>query len=392
MIGKAGNSGKRSDCEVVASVHPLPDNEIIIRSKVMSLYGASIRQLLEDILSFYGLRGVRLEIEDQGALEWVMAARVEAALRQLFELPETLFVPGRRELPGSSAKDRDRVSRLYLPGNSPSMMLNAGIHQPDAIILDLEDSVAPAKKAEARLLVRNALLATDFMGAERMVRINQLPLGLTDLDLVVPALPQLILVPKCESAAQVTTVAEHIRGIKAAHAISQEIWLMPIIESALGIEHAFEIACASQTVVAMAIGLEDYTADLGIQRTLHGTESLYACSALVNACKAAGIQANDSVFADVMDMEGLKATIQRSKMLGFDGMGCIHPRQIATIHAGYAPDASETEKASLIVAAYEDALAKGLGVVALGSKMIDLPVVKRAQKVLARAKARGMIK
>jgi citrate lyase subunit beta/citryl-CoA lyase len=160
---------------------------------------------------------------------------------------------------------------------------------------------------------------------------------------------------------------------------------MPIIESARGVVNVYDIACSSQNVVALAIGLEDYTADLGVRRSDEGSESLFARSALVNAAKAAGIQAIDSVYSDVEDMEGLGKTVIRSRAMGFDGMGCIHPRQIPVIHRNFAPDMEEIERAKKIVAAFTDAQSKGLGVVSLGSKMIDPPVVKRAQKTIAQA-------
>ena len=157
---------------------------------------------------------------------------------------------------------------------------------------------------------------------------------------------------------------------------------MPIIESALGIENSFEIARASENVVALAIGLEDYTADLGVTRTIEGKESFYARTRLVVAAKAAGIQPIDSVFSDVGDMEALRQNVLVSKSLGFEGMGCIHPRQIPVIKHGFAPDQTEIEKSKKIVLAFESAKLKGLGVVALGSKMIDPPVVARAQKII----------
>jgi citrate lyase subunit beta/citryl-CoA lyase len=162
----------------------------------------------------------------------------------------------------------------------------------------------------------------------------------------------------------------------------REIYLMPIIESALGVENAFEIATASRSVVAMAIGLEDYTADLGVKRTQRGKESLYARIRLVNACKAAGIQPIDSVYSDVANMDGLRKNVETSRSLGFEGMGCIHPRQVPVIKKAFIPTQDEIEKALLIVKAFEKAEARGSGVVALGSKMIDPPVVKRAQKTL----------
>jgi len=158
--------------------------------------------------------------------------------------------------------------------------------------------------------------------------------------------------------------------------------LMPIIESALGVENSYGIAKSSENVVGMAIGLEDYTADLGVARTIEGKESFYARTRLVVAAKAAGIQAIDSVFSDVADMEALRQNVMTSKALGFEGMGCIHPRQIPVIKNGFAPDQAEIEKSKKIVLAFETAKKNGLGVVALGSKMIDPPVVARAQKII----------
>jgi citrate lyase subunit beta/citryl-CoA lyase len=270
-------------------------------------------------------------------------------------------------------------------------MINAGLHKPDGLILDLEDSVAPAKKAEARLLVRNALCQLNMYGAERMVRINQIPKGLDDLGYIVPYYVNLILIPKCETADQIHQVEERIDIILKKHNKDYPIYFMPIIESALGVINAYSIASASKNVVALAIGLEDYTADLGTQRTKEGHETFFARSQLVNAARAAGIQPIDSVFSDVSDMDALRDVILESKSLGFDGMGCIHPRQINVIHQYYAPNDAEIEKAKKIVNAFEDATEKGLGVVSLGSKMIDPPVVKRAQRTIDLAITSGKI-
>lgn len=359
---------------------------IRLQSKVERMFGDQIRQQALEVLDSLGVSHALLEIEDSGALPFVIAARIEAAVKQLQDTDRSWIPPLIEQNRYETGRERFRFSRLYLPGNSPSMMLNAGIHQPDGIILDLEDSVAPDRKAEARLLVRNALCQVDFYGAERMVRINQLPAGLKDLDEVVPFQLHLVLLPKCEHGSQVVEVAEHIRAILKAFKQEREIYLMPIIESCLGVENAFEIAGASETVVAMAIGLEDYTADLGVRRSESGEESLYARTRLVNACKAAGIQPIDSVYSDVANMEGLRKNVCSSRSLGFEGMGCIHPRQVPVIQEVFTPTEEEIEKASLIVQAYEEAEAQGAGVVALGSKMIDPPVVKRAQKTLELAR------
>jgi len=166
---------------------------------------------------------------------------------------------------------------------------------------------------------------------------------------------------------------------------------MPILESALGIENAYAIAVAADTVAAVTIGLEDYTADLGVVKTTDGAESLYARMRIVNAARAAGVQAIDSVYGDVGDMDGLRAWGERSRAMGFDGMGCIHPRQIGPIHRAFAPSAAEIEKAFRIVAAFEEAESKGLGVVSLGTRMIDPPVVLRAQHIVALARQTGLL-
>lgn len=386
-MGIAGNSGGkvRSDCQVI--IEPADSGGVItdLKSKVKVLYGPDIVIQVNEILEFYGFEHAKVTLIDSGALSWVIAARIEAAVLDCLDTQKTWLLPTHQNHIKATSMDSRRFSRLYLPGNSPALMINAFLHRPDGLILDLEDSVAPDKKAEARVLVRNALRALDFGKAERMVRINQLPAGLEDLDWVIPHGVNLVLLPKCESADQVVTVKKRIDEINLQVGLECPVWIMPIIESAKGVVNAFSIACASESVVALAIGLEDYTADLGVRRTGEGGESLYARSAVVNAAKAAGIQAIDSVFSDVDDMDGLHNTVLRSRAMGFDGMGCIHPRQIQVIHNGYTPDNEEIEKAKKIVIAFMEAQQKGLGVVSLGSKMIDAPVVKRARKTIAMA-------
>ncbi len=364
---------------------------IELDSKVARLYGDDILRQASDIMEFYGLRDADLEIRDSGALPFVIAARLEAAIHLVLEDSREWLLPLQPANMQSTARDLRRCSRLYLPGNTPKLMLNAGLHAPDGLILDLEDAVAPDKKHEARFLVRNALRSLDFMGTERMVRINQVPLGLQDLDFVVPHGVNLILLPKCESAEQVHQVNERIETLLKGCGQQRAIWIMPIVESALGVVRAFEIASSAPNVVAMAIGLEDYTADLGTRRSPDGRESFYARSAVVNACRAAGIQPIDSVFSDVSDMEALRRNVLESKALGFDGMGCIHPRQVAVIHETFAPEKAEIDKAKKIVRAFEDARSRGLGVVAIGSKMIDAPVVKRALRTIATAVSAGKL-
>jgi citrate lyase subunit beta/citryl-CoA lyase len=379
-IATTGNKGKgiRSDCFVTFEMSDQGGIQLTIESKVAVMYGEDIRRQALGILRFFGIEHARIIIEDSGALPFVISARLEAAIKKVAPCDKEWLPEMLSENRYNTTRDRNRFSRLYLPGNTPSLMINAGIHKPDGIILDLEDAVAPDKKDEARFVVRNALRAVDFYGAERMVRINQGNRGLDDLDYIILHGVNLILLPKCEKPEQIQAVNERIDQIKVKCGSKDPVWIMPIIESALGVINAFQIASAAENVVSIAIGLEDYTADLGTRRTLEGTESFFARSMVVNAARAAGIQPIDSVFSDVGDMEGLKQNVLRSKGLGFDGMGCIHPRQITVIHETFAPTSDEIEKAKKIVFAFHKAQEQGLGVVSLGTKMIDPPVVKRA--------------
>lgn len=390
----AGRCGKdvRSDLRVSLAPRPSGGIEIELISRVATYYGDSIRAQVRDVLAQMGVTDAYLKVEDEGALPFTISARVEAVVRRAWGGKGKRVLPERTATQAASQRDRLRRSRLYLPGAEPKYFVNASLYRADAIILDLEDSVHPNEKDASRILVRNALRCVDFGTCERMVRINQLPLGLADLEEIIPEHPDLILLPKTETPEQVVEVARKMAEIKRLHAMSGPIWLMPILESALGIENAFSIARADESVVALTIGLEDYTADLGVVKTLDGAESLYARMRLVNSAKAAGIQAIDSVFGDVNDMAGLRAWGERSRAMGFEGMGCIHPGQIPVIHEAYAPTQAEIEKALKIVAAFEEAKAQGRGVVSLGSKMIDAPVVNRAVKVVERARLMGVLK
>jgi citrate lyase subunit beta/citryl-CoA lyase len=193
-------------------------------------------------------------------------------------------------------------------------------------------------------------------------------------------------VPKVEDSKELIKIDERIAEISKECGRIEPVFLMPIIESGRGVIKALEIAEASSNNVALAIGLEDYTADLGVQRTEKGDESFFARCMLINAARAAGLQAIDTVYSDVANEDGLRASVQEAKALGFDGKGCIHPRQIRPIHEEFAPAQIEIEKAEKIVDAFEKAESKGLGVVSLGSKMIDPPVVKRALRTVKLAK------
>ncbi|MFC1484525.1 aldolase/citrate lyase family protein [Candidatus Neomarinimicrobiota bacterium] len=382
----------RSDCLVRYRPQKTGGLDITVDSRVAVMYGKSIRDLAEETLTDLGIEHAGLVIEDFGALPFVIQGRIEAAVKMAhLDLKKESLPPLQDHCQQLLRRDRFRRSRLYLPGTMPKFMLNSGIHQPDAIILDLEDSVAPPEKLSARYIVRNALRTLNFYGVEPMVRINQGELGLQDLEALVPQPVHLLLIPKVETPEQVQAVDERAQEISQRCGRQEPVLLMPILESAKGIVNAPAIAQASPNNVALAIGLEDYTADLGAQRTLMGAESFFARSMVVNAARSAGLQAIGTVFSDLDDMEGLRAAALEAKSLGFDGMGAIHPRQIRVIHEAFAPTEEEIQRAGEIVIAFEEAEAKGIGVVSLGTKMIDPPVVKRAQHTVDMALAADLL-
>jgi citrate lyase subunit beta/citryl-CoA lyase len=377
-VGRAGRPGAdvRSDCFVQCELLDEGGVEIALTSKVEPMFGRKIREQARSVLGLLGVVNARLELQDGGALPWTLSARIETAVRDAEPSIKGEALP--EPVAGwdvATTRSRFRRSRLYLPGNEPKFMTNAGLYGADGLILDLEDSVAPAHKFAARYLVRNALRAVELGDGERMVRINQGAAGLDDLRCILPHNVHVVLVPKVESAEQVQQVDAAIREVLGN---DHGVLLMPIIESARGGWFAYDIASAAKSVVALAIGLEDYTADIGTQRTKEGKESLWLRQQVVNASRAAGVQPIDTVFSDVADMDGLRESVIEAKGLGFDGKGCIHPRQIPIIHEAFAPTTAEVDKAVRIVRAFEVAQAKGLAAVSLGSKMIDPPVVKRA--------------
>jgi len=380
---QVGKKGTGSDCCVHLEIKESGGIKIELKSKVESMYGKAIRDTVKKMMKFFGIKNALLNVEDSGSLPFVLTARIEAAVKKCFpKKKEEFLAPIHPKNLYKVKRDRFRRTRLYIPGDQPRLIINAGLYKPDGIILDLEDAVAPTEKESARFIVRNALREVDFSGAERMVRINQLPMGIKDLDFIIPHGVHTVLIPKCEDADAVKEIDAYIQTLRVQNKKKNEIYLMPIIESALGAINAYKIAAASPNNVALTIGLEDFTADIGAERTLDGRESFLARLQVVLAARAADIQPIDSVFSDVEDEEGLKKSVLEAKSLGFEGKGCIHPGQIRIVNDGFSPIKREIEKAKKISLAIEEAQKKRSGVVSLGSKMIDPPVVKRAERIL----------
>ena len=281
-------------------------------------------------------------------------------------------------------KDRLRRSMMFVPGNNPGMIRDAHIYGADSIMFDLEDSVAYTEKDAARLLVFNALRSLNFGSRETVVRINDLSsgLGIEDLEAVVRAGVQVVRLPKTDSAQDVIDCEREIARIERESGIPVgTTGMMAAIESANGVLNAAEIARASNRLIGIALGAEDYVTDLKTTRS-DGIELLFARCMILNAARAAGIAALDTVYSDVNNEEGFLAEAMLIKKLGFDGKSVINPRQIEPLHRVFMPSEKDLNKARLIMAAIEEANARGSGVASLTGKMIDKPVVTRARRLL----------
>ncbi len=369
-------SDARGDCRV--TVAPAKSPALDVATDDPKLFERGIREVVDETLAQLGRVKAAVFVADKGALDYVIAARVEAAVRIAF--PEAaVLAPALRRSP--STHDAPRRSRLYAPGNSPRILVGIELHGADLVLVDLEDSVPPAEKPAARVLVKHLLSAIDFPH-EVWVRINPLSLGGgDDVREVILARPHGVALPKAESKDDVIALAgELAKAEKACGAPVGSTWIMPIIETGKGVLRAEEIASADPRVVVVAFGAEDYTRDVGARRTSEAL--LFGRSMIVAAAKAAGVQASDTVFANIDDEAGLAAEARLARDLGFDGKGSIHPAQVPILHAAFTPSEREMEEARAIVAAAEDAEAKGIGAIAIGGKMVDRPVLERARRAI----------
>ena len=288
---------------------------------------------------------------------------------------------------------KNRRSMLFMPGNNPGMLVSADILGADSIIYDLESAVSLDEKDSARTLVRNALSFLKFTHSEITVRINPIdsPYWEKDLEAIIPVLPDGIVIPKA-SVDAVHSVEQKINEIKKAHNITKNFSFLMLVESARGIMDVNSIAKASSLIQGLLLGGEDYSVDMGIQRTRLSKELEYARFSLTTAAHAYGLDSLDTPFTDVEDFEGLRLDTAFSKSIGFSGRLVINPRQVEEIHKIFSPSSAEIERAEAILQAAEEAKQKGLGVFSFKGKMVDLPVIKRAQALYDSAKNWGLIK
>ena len=282
---------------------------------------------------------------------------------------------------------------LFVPGNSPSMLQNADVHRADALIFDLEDAVSPAQKDAARILVRNAIRAMAYSGVERIVRIN--PLGTAyieqDIATIVPLAPDLLMPTKVASPEDVRTISSLMACAEAGAGLPEgTVGLIPLLETAAGIENAFAIASCDPRVRAIFLGAEDLSADLQARRTREGAEILYARGRVVVAARAAGVDCYDTPFTDVNDAEGMEADAAFARSIGFSGKAAISPRHVEAINRAFSPTQEEILYAREVLDTIAEGERLGKGVVSLRGKMIDKPIVDRARRVLDAAEALGL--
>ncbi len=278
-----------------------------------------------------------------------------------------------------------RRSMLFIPGNSPNLLMNFDILGADSVILDLEDAVSPGEKDSARILVRNMLGAIGNTGCEVIVRINPVDTEFwkDDLREVVKCSPSMIMPTKVGDPETVSEVAAYISRLEREYGIPEgTVGIIPLIETALGVENAFLIAGADRRVRAMLLGGEDLTADLRCKRTKEGNEIFYARSRIVCAARARGIDVYDTPFTDVNDSEGLRKDGELAKSMGFSGKSSISPGHVAMINEIFSPTQEEIDYAHEVMDTIEEAKRRGKGVVALRGKMIDAPIVNRAKQVI----------
>ena len=285
-----------------------------------------------------------------------------------------------------------RRSMLFLPGNNPNMLINGSCLGADAVIFDLEDAVSPAEKDAARILVRNTMRYMDFQGCERIVRVNAVdtPYFAADLEAILLEGPDMLLLPKAGTAEEVQAADAAMAQVEERLGLQKRAALMPLIETALGVENAFSIAACCPRVEALFLGAEDLTADLQCKRTKGGREIEYARTRLVMAARAAGVEVYDTPFTDVNDDEGIRTDAELAKALGFTGKASISPRHVEVINQVFSPTEQEIDYAYKVMDAIRWAKAQGKGAVALYGKMIDAPIVARAEQTIAAAREMGL--
>ncbi len=286
-----------------------------------------------------------------------------------------------------------RRALLFMPGDDRHKIEKGAALGADAIIMDLEDGVALGRKAEARHQVVAALREVHFHLTERWVRINPVNSAWAqeDVQAVVPAHPDGVVLPKVQTAQQVQEIAHLLTHIEHKHDWPPGgIRLLALVETARGVMNLREIVESDPRLDGLIFGAEDLAGDLGATRTAGGAEVAYARGAVVLHAKAYGLQAFDTPFVDLNDLGGLESQTREALHMGYDGKLAIHPRQVAVIQQVFTPDTEAIRRARRLIAAFEAQQAAGSGAFELDGRMVDQPMVRAAETVLARARAAGI--
>ncbi|HEP1498630.1 citrate lyase beta chain / citryl-CoA lyase subunit [Streptococcus pyogenes] len=289
--------------------------------------------------------------------------------------------------------ERLRRTMMFVPGANAAMLRDAPLFGADSVMFDLEDSVSLKEKDTSRALVHFALKTFDYSSVETVVRVNGLDsCGVLDIEAVVLAGVNVIRLPKTETAQDIVDVEAVIERVERENGIEVgRTRMMAAIESAEGVLNAREIAKASKRLIGIALGAEDYVTNMKTRRYPDGQELFFARSMILHAARAAGIAAIDTVYSDVNNTEGFQNEVRMIKQLGFDGKSVINPRQIPLVNEIYTPTKKEIDHAKQVIWAIREAESKGSGVISLNGKMVDKPIVERAERVIALATAAGVL-
>ncbi|HHR3330581.1 TPA: citrate (pro-3S)-lyase subunit beta [Streptococcus pyogenes] len=289
--------------------------------------------------------------------------------------------------------ERLRRTMMFVPGANAAMLRDAPLFGADSVMFDLEDSVSLKEKDTSRALVHFALKTFDYSSVETVVRVNGLDsCGALDIEAVVLAGVNVIRLPKTETAQDIVDVEAVIERVERENGIEVgRTRMMAAIESAEGVLNARDIAKASKRLIGIALGAEDYVTNMKTRRYPDGQELFFARSMILHAARAAGIAAIDTVYSDVNNTEGFQNEVRMIKQLGFDGKSVINPRQIPLVNEIYTPTEKEIDHAKQVIWAIREAESKGSGVISLNGKMVDKPIVERAERVIALATAASVL-
>ncbi|AXI58016.1 TPA: citrate (pro-3S)-lyase subunit beta [Streptococcus pyogenes] len=289
--------------------------------------------------------------------------------------------------------ERLRRTMMFVPGANAAMLRDAPLFGADSIMFDLEDSVSLKEKDTSRALVHFALKTFDYSSVETVVRVNGLDsCGALDIEAVVLAGVNVIRLPKTETAQDIVDVEAVIERVERENGIEVgRTRMMAAIESAEGVLNARDISKASKRLIGIALGAEDYVTNMKTRRYPDGQELFFARSMILHAARAAGIAAIDTVYSDVNNTEGFQNEVRMIKQLGFDGKSVINPRQIPLVNEIYTPTKKEIDHSKQVIWAIREAESKGSGVISLNGKMVDKPIVERAERVIALATAAGVL-